>query len=100
MQITLEIPEEIAARLGPDLPSLSRAALEGLVFEGFRSGKLSKAEGRQLLGISSRYEMDGFLKEHGYVLPLTMEDLDREAEASKAFREECLSSQTQGPSIT
>lgn len=37
---------------------------------------------RTLLGIPSRYELDGFLKHHGIMLEYTIEDFDREAETS------------------
>ena len=85
MQITLELPEDLAQRLGANPETLSRTALEALALEGIRSGKLSKAEARRLLGIPSRYEMDGFLKDHGYVLPLTLEDVERDTENAMAF---------------
>ncbi|HEX7361990.1 MAG TPA: hypothetical protein VF283_15985 [Bryobacteraceae bacterium] len=38
MQITAELPEDIALSLGPDQPELSRAALEALAAEGFGPG--------------------------------------------------------------
>jgi hypothetical protein len=47
---------------------LARAALEAVALEGVRSGKLTVSQARRLLGIESRYEMDGFLKAHGVFL--------------------------------
>ncbi len=88
MQITLELPEDVAQRFGEDTQTLSRTALEALALEGIRSGKLSKAEARHMLGIPSRQEMDGFLKDHGYVMPLTLEDVERDTENSRRYREE------------
>jgi hypothetical protein len=85
MQITLELPEDLAQRLGADSQTLSRTALEALALEGIRSGKLSKAEARRLLGIPSRYEMDGFLKDHGYTMPITLEDVERDTVNAIAF---------------
>ena len=55
------------------------------MLEGIRSSKLSKAEARRLMGIPSRYEMDGFLKDHGYTLPITLEDVERDTANSMAF---------------
>jgi predicted HTH domain antitoxin len=77
MQITLELPDEIARQLagGKDL---SRAALEGLVAEACRAHRLSDHQAAELLRLS-RYELDGFLKAHGVLLDYSMEDLDREA---------------------
>jgi hypothetical protein len=59
MQVILEIPEDLASLLGESSAELTRAALEALALEGLRSGRISVAEARRLLGIGSRYEMDG-----------------------------------------
>ncbi len=97
MQITLELPDDLAQRLAGDAATLSRTALEALALEGMRVGTLSKAEARRMLGISSRYEMDGFLKSHGYTLPLTLEDVEQDTENSRRFREQWSSSPTPRP---
>lgn len=85
MQVTVEVPEDLAQRLAADQIGLSRAALEALALEGVRSGKLTTAQARRLLGISSRYEMDGFLKSHGVLLSVTLEDVRRDSETALAF---------------
>jgi hypothetical protein len=84
MTIHLEVPEELARRIAPDDSSLRRVALEALAVEGVRSGKLSVFEARTLLGVRSRYEMDGILKAHGVLLDLTMDDVRKDAEAALA----------------
>jgi hypothetical protein len=43
MQVTLEVPEDLAPLLGENPAGLSRAALEALALEGLRSGKISVA---------------------------------------------------------
>jgi len=88
MQVTLEVPEDLAPLLSANPGGLTRAALEALALEGLRSGKISVAQARRLLGISSRYEMDGFLKAHQVFLPLTIEEIERDAETARAFRSE------------
>jgi hypothetical protein len=85
MAITLDLPEDVARRLAPDDESLSRVALEALALEGVRSGKLTTAQARRLVGIATRYEMDGFLKAHGVFLDLTADDVVRESEAASRF---------------
>ena len=90
MQVTFELPEDIARHFAADSQSLSRATLEALAIEGVRSGKLSSGQVRRLLGFSTRMEVDGFLKEHGVYLPLTVEDVDRDAKLSRDFREQWL----------
>ncbi len=86
MQVTLELPEDLARLLGENSAGLSRAALEALALEGIRSGKLTVAQARRLVGIATRYEMDGFLKSHGVMLPLTVEAIERDAETAIRFR--------------
>jgi len=77
MQITLELPDEIAQQLAAG-QDLRRAALEGLVAEACRAHRLSDHQAAQLLGLS-RYELDGFLKAHGVFLDYSKEDFEREA---------------------
>jgi hypothetical protein len=86
MQVTLEVPEDLAPLLSDSSGGLTRAALEALALEGLRSGKISVAQARRLLGIGSRYEMDGFLKAHEIFLPLTLDEIERDAETARAFR--------------
>ena len=85
MQVTLNLPEDLARLLGDDAPSLTRAALEALALEGIRTGKLSEAQARRLLGIPTRYEMDGFLKQHGILLSMTMEEMERDVEEAGRY---------------
>jgi hypothetical protein len=85
MQVILELPEEIAHYLGQDPKTLSRAALEALVLEGVRSGKLSTAQARRAIGTRSREQMDAFLKAHSVALPLTMEQVRRDTETALLF---------------
>lgn len=84
MDVHLEIPEELARQLASDANGLVRAALEAIALEGVRSGKLTVSQARRLLGIPSRYEMDGFLKAHGVFLDLSLEDVRRDSEAALA----------------
>lgn len=83
MVITLEIPEELVRRLNADPNQLSRQALEGLVLEAHRQGKLSEAEVGRLLGIESRFQIEGFLKDHGVELAYTREDLEYERQVHR-----------------
>lgn len=86
MLVTLEVPEEFARLFATSAAGLSRAALEALALEGLRAGKITIAQARDLLGITSRYEMDGFLKAHDIQLPLTLEILEQDAETAIRFR--------------
>jgi hypothetical protein len=61
MNLTVEIPDEIAGTLGGG-PDLSRRVLEGFALEEYKSERISKAQLRRLLGFETRYELDGFLQ--------------------------------------
>lgn len=82
MQITLDLPDDVARSLEANLP---RVLLESLALEGYGSGKLSDEQVRKILGYGTRMQVDGFLKEHGVYLDYTLEDLDRETETSREF---------------
>ena len=84
MQVTLELPEEIARYLGDNA---SRAALEALVLEGLRSSNLSVAQARRILGIRTRFEMDAFLKLHAVASEWTIEEVRRDSETALTFSE-------------
>ena len=77
MQITLEVPDELAAILAGSGHDLSRAALEAIGLEAYRQRRLSAYQLRTLLGIASRFELDAFLKEHE-VEKYTAEDFDHD----------------------
>jgi len=78
MEVMLEIPDDIAARLGGAGDDLSRRALEALIAEEYRRGNLHKPDLRRLLGLETSYQIDGFLKAHHVYDEYTMEDLERE----------------------
>ncbi len=65
MELTLEIPDEIAACLAGPGRALSRTALEALAVEGYRGGALTTKQVRLLLGHLSRWETEDFLSAHG-----------------------------------
>jgi hypothetical protein len=76
MTVTLDIPEELARRLGPQAAQMSREAL-GL--EALRQGLWTEAELGRFLGLP-RLALDQFLKNHGVELAYTWDDLERERE--------------------
>ena len=88
MTITIEIPEDLARQLIAAGQDPARAALEAVALEGYRSDRLSEADIRELLGLETRMEVHGFLKEHGVFLHYTDEDLahDREIAIQVARR--------------
>jgi hypothetical protein len=85
MQIRLDLPNEFALHFGPDAESRSRAALEALALEGVRSGTLSTAQARRLLGFRTWNQLDAFLKAHGVDLPMNLEQVRGDTDAALAF---------------
>jgi Uncharacterised protein family (UPF0175) len=80
MNLTLRIPDEIAARLGATGSDLEREALEVLMLEKFRAGQISTDDLRRTLGFQVLDEVDGFLKAHGVYEPYTVEEINRQVE--------------------
>jgi thiamine monophosphate synthase len=77
MHLDLEIPDDLAGRLGASGIDLSRRALEE-----YKAERISKAELRRLLGLS-RYELDGFLKAHDIWIDYALDDFHREIDTLK-----------------
>jgi hypothetical protein len=78
MNVTLEIPDDIADQLTAAGGDLSRRALEALALGEYKSGHLTKAQLRRALGFSTRYELDGFLKANEAWEEYTLDDFQRE----------------------
>ena len=85
MQITLDLPEDIAAHLAATGENLSRAALEAFALEQYRAQKLSTAQLRRLLGYQTRMQAHAFLKKHGVYLHYTVRDLEHDRQAGEAL---------------
>jgi hypothetical protein len=77
VNVTLTIPDALAARLGAE-SDLPRRALEALGLEAYRAGRLTPPELRRLLGFATRHEMDGFLKAHGVNEGMTLAEFERD----------------------
>jgi len=80
MELAVQIPDDLASRMSASGGDLSRRALEALAIEEFRSGRITKAELRRLLGFETRYQLDGFLKAHALYEDYTPQDLEQELE--------------------
>jgi hypothetical protein len=86
VQITLNIPDELAARIASGDRDLCRAALEALALEGYRTERLSESEVRRLLGFETRMEVHAFLKEHGAYMHYSLADLEHDRESAIRMR--------------
>jgi len=79
MEVTVQIPDDIAKRLAAAGGDMSRRVLEAISLEGYRDQTLTLYQVSQMLGLS-RVETEDFLGRRGVSLAAIDEnDLDREA---------------------
>ena len=83
MNLTVEIPDDLAGQLGAVGGDLSRRALEALALEEYKSGHLTEDVLRRMLGFGTPYQLDGFLKAHDVWIEYTLEDFRREVDSLK-----------------
>jgi len=77
MQVTITVPDDLAAALTLADRDPVRAVLEAMALEAYRERRITAYQLRTVLGISSRFELDGFLKEHR-IETYTAEDLEHD----------------------
>src|SRR5271154_5775106 len=89
MQVTVEIPDDMAQKLTRKGQDPARATLEALAIEGYRSGALTSYQTRRLLGFQTRYELDGFLKAHNvWDHAYSLEDLEKDRQIMRQLEDE------------
>jgi hypothetical protein len=86
------VPDNLASALAPEGQDPTRAALEAIGLEAYRQRRISAYQLRTMLGIPSRYELDGFLKAH-QVEKYTAEDFDHDL-ATLRYIEELRNAET------
>jgi hypothetical protein len=86
MQITLNIPDEIARQVATGGKDPARVALEALALEGYRSELLSESAVREMLGLQTRMQVHAFLKQHGVYLHYDVADLEQDRAAAERLR--------------
>jgi hypothetical protein len=88
IKVWLDVPDALAEQLAGRGRNVPRAALEALVAEAYRAHRLTGVEVCGLLDISSRNDLDAFLKTHGVPLEYTIEDFEREGQTSARLRQQ------------
>ena len=81
MQVTVELPDEIAQQVG-NKAEVSRRMLESFALEGYRAGNVSRGEVSQMLHLSFE-ETEAFLKRHEASLRYSLADLTADRAALK-----------------
>jgi predicted HTH domain antitoxin len=80
MEITVNIPDDIAQRLEQGEAALSRRLLEFIVADAYRSGKVTTAEVGQLLQLPNRMAVHAFLRQMGTYLNYDEGELEADLE--------------------
>lgn len=83
MQVTINLPEDVANVFLADGENLERRVLEATALEGYRSGRLSQAQVRRMLNLATDMQVDEFLKAHEVYLEYDLNDIKRETEFLK-----------------
>jgi len=87
MQIQIALPDDVAHSLEEKWGSLERKILEMLVIEAYREGSISAGKVRELLGISTRLEVDAFLKAKGVDLHYDEADFEADCQTHEQLRQ-------------
>ena len=88
MQIQIALPDDVACSLNAKWGSLERKLLEVLVIEAYREGSISIGKVRELLGMSTRLEVDAFLKAKGVDLHYNEADFEADLQTHEQLQRE------------
>lgn len=88
MQIQIAIPDDVAHSLEAKWGSLERKLLEMLALAAYQEGSLSAGKVRELLGMSTRLEVDVFLKDKGVYLHYNEADFEQDLSTMRRLEQE------------
>jgi len=81
VNVAIEIPDDIGRMLAGQAGDVSRAVLQAVAVEAYRSGTITPAQVQQMLGLSSRWETESFLRRAEAYHDYTMDDLEQDIAA-------------------
>jgi predicted HTH domain antitoxin len=81
VNVAIEIPDDIGRILAGQAGDVSRAVLEAVAVEAYRSGTITPAQVQQMLGLRSRWQTESFLRRADAYNDYTMDDLERDIAA-------------------
>ena len=81
MNVAIEIPDDVGRALTAGGANVTRAVLEAVAIEAYRSGAITPAQVQEMLGLRSRWETESFLHRAKAYHDYTMDDLDRDIAA-------------------
>lgn len=81
MNIAIDIPDEIGRVLAAQAGGATRAVLQAVAIEAYRTGSITPLQVQQMLGLRSRWETESFLRRAEAFHDYTMDDLERDIAA-------------------
>jgi hypothetical protein len=75
MQVTVEMPDQVARQWGQTPDAVARHVLEDAAIEGYRAGRLSQRQVGAMLRFDY-WQTEAFLKERGVPLNYSAADLE------------------------
>jgi predicted HTH domain antitoxin len=81
VNIAINIPDDIGHILAAQAGGVSRAVLEAVAIEAYRSGTITPAQVQQMLELRSRWETESFLRRAEAFHDYTMDDLEQDIAA-------------------
>jgi len=75
MQVTVELPDQVARQWGETPDAVGRHVMEDAAIEGYRAGRLSHRQVGEMLGLDY-WRAETFLKDRGVPLNYSAADLD------------------------
>ncbi|MGD0262794.1 MAG: UPF0175 family protein [Verrucomicrobiota bacterium] len=75
MQVTVELPDQVARQWGETPDAVGRHVLEDAAIEGYRAGRLSQRQVGALLGLDY-WQTETFLQQRGVLLNYSAADLE------------------------
>jgi hypothetical protein len=84
MEISIQIPDEVGRALAARSHNVSRAILEAVAIDAYRTSAITTAQVQEMLGLGSRWETEAFLRQAEAYHEYTMNDLDRDIASIRA----------------
>ena len=75
MQVTVELPDQVARQWGETPDAVGRHVLEDATIEAYRTGRLSQRQAGAMLGLDY-WQTEAFLQERGVSLNYSVADLE------------------------
>lgn len=83
MQVTIELPDELAEQIPKSSSDLARRLWEAFAAEKHRRGAITGAQGQSLLGLASRSEVDQSLNRSSIYREYGAEELELDYAAGR-----------------